>query len=203
MLTGLSIRDVVLIEKLDLSFGPGLTALTGETGAGKSILLDSLGLALGARAEAGLVRAGSTQATVAAHFVTEPGHAERARTEGDDIEVRDALPGTDDAPPASTVVVPDDGDGPRVGGFGARRFSLGAAPRPDAITVDTPGDEDDVPGFSTGDRVFHRLFGDGTIVGQRGAGRALNCLVRFDSERAPRLIAARHLKPASPAGDPA
>ncbi|MBN8909384.1 MAG: AAA family ATPase, partial [Rhodospirillales bacterium] len=54
MLTALSIRDVVLIERLDLSFGPGLTVLTGETGAGKSILLDSLGLALGARAEAGL-----------------------------------------------------------------------------------------------------------------------------------------------------
>ena len=59
MLTALSIRDVVLIERLDLAFGPGLTVLTGETGAGKSILLDSLGLALGARADAGLVRAGA------------------------------------------------------------------------------------------------------------------------------------------------
>ena len=57
MLTALSIRDVVLIERLDLAFGHGLTVLTGETGAGKSILLDSLGLALGARAESGLVRA--------------------------------------------------------------------------------------------------------------------------------------------------
>ena len=56
MLTALSIRDVVLIERLDLSFDLGLTVLTGETGAGKSILLDSLGLALGARAESGLVR---------------------------------------------------------------------------------------------------------------------------------------------------
>ncbi len=68
MLTALSIRDVVLIERLDLSFGPGLTVLTGETGAGKSILLDSLGLALGARAEAGLVRADAAQAAVAAVF---------------------------------------------------------------------------------------------------------------------------------------
>ena len=74
MLTALSIRDVVLIERLDLSFGPGLTVLTGETGAGKSILLDSLGLALGARAEAGLVRIGAEQASVTACFVPPPGH---------------------------------------------------------------------------------------------------------------------------------
>ena len=73
MLTALSIRDVVLIERLDLSFGPGLTVLTGETGAGKSILLDSLGLALGARADAGLVRAGAEQASVTACFAPPPG----------------------------------------------------------------------------------------------------------------------------------
>jgi DNA repair protein RecN (Recombination protein N) len=74
MLTGLSIRDVVLIEKLDLLFGAGLTVLTGETGAGKSILLDSLGLALGARADAGLVRQGASQAGVSARFMPPPGH---------------------------------------------------------------------------------------------------------------------------------
>jgi DNA repair protein RecN (Recombination protein N) len=74
MLTSLAIRDVVLIERLDLSFGPGLTVLTGETGAGKSILLDSLGLALGARAEAGMVRAGQAQAAVAAGFLPPEGH---------------------------------------------------------------------------------------------------------------------------------
>lgn len=59
MLIGLSIRDVVLIESLDLAIGEGLTALTGETGAGKSIILDALGLATGARADAGLVRRGA------------------------------------------------------------------------------------------------------------------------------------------------
>jgi len=69
MLTGLSIRDVVLIERLDLELGPGLTVLTGETGAGKSILLDALGLALGGRAERDLVRRGADRAVVAASFV--------------------------------------------------------------------------------------------------------------------------------------
>jgi DNA repair protein RecN (Recombination protein N) len=68
MLSALSIRDVVLIEALDLRFEGGLGALTGETGAGKSILLDSLGLALGARAESGVVRQGATQAVVTASF---------------------------------------------------------------------------------------------------------------------------------------
>jgi DNA repair protein RecN (Recombination protein N) len=68
MLTQLSIRNVVLIEALDLEFGAGLGVLTGETGAGKSILLDSLGLALGARADSGLVRNGEAQASVSATF---------------------------------------------------------------------------------------------------------------------------------------
>jgi DNA repair protein RecN (Recombination protein N) len=68
MLTGLSIRDVVLIEALDLEFERGLGVLTGETGAGKSILLDALGLALGMRADSGLVRSGSDRAQVTASF---------------------------------------------------------------------------------------------------------------------------------------
>jgi DNA repair protein RecN (Recombination protein N) len=74
MLISLSIRDVVLIERLDLMFAQGLTVLTGETGAGKSILLDSLGLALGARSEQGLVRVGAEQASVAAIFAPPEGH---------------------------------------------------------------------------------------------------------------------------------
>ena len=74
MLIGLAIRDVVLIETLDLAIGPGLTALTGETGAGKSIILDALGLATGARADAGLVRRGATQAQATAIFALSPDH---------------------------------------------------------------------------------------------------------------------------------
>ena len=68
MLTALSIRNIVLIEALDLSFGPGLGVLTGETGAGKSILLDALGLVLGNRADSALVRSGEDQASVTATF---------------------------------------------------------------------------------------------------------------------------------------
>ena len=68
MLASLTIRDVVLIERLGLGFRKGLCVLTGETGAGKSILLDALGLALGARADSGLVRHGADQASVTAEF---------------------------------------------------------------------------------------------------------------------------------------
>jgi DNA repair protein RecN (Recombination protein N) len=78
MLLGLAIRDVVLIDRLDLAFRPGLCVLTGETGAGKSILLDALGLALGQRAETGLVRAGAAEAAVTAEFVVGCQHPARA-----------------------------------------------------------------------------------------------------------------------------
>src|SRR5258707_15014401 len=71
MLRALSIRDYVIVERLDLELGAGFTALTGETGAGKSILLDALMLALGERADAGVVRAGAQRAEVSADFDTE------------------------------------------------------------------------------------------------------------------------------------
>lgn len=74
MLAALTIRNVVLIEALEIRFHAGFCALTGETGAGKSILLDSLGLALGGRAESGLVRKGADQASVAAEFHLDPDH---------------------------------------------------------------------------------------------------------------------------------
>ncbi|MEG9883928.1 MAG: DNA repair protein RecN [Hyphomicrobiales bacterium] len=75
MLTSLSIRNVVFIERLDMTLGAGLTAFTGETGAGKSIVLDSLGLVLGARGDAALVRRSAEKATVAASFDLAPDHA--------------------------------------------------------------------------------------------------------------------------------
>lgn len=78
MLAQLSIRDIVLIERLDLAFEPGLSVLTGETGAGKSILLDSLSLALGGRGDGSLVRHGTERGQVTAVFDVPGVHAARA-----------------------------------------------------------------------------------------------------------------------------
>src|SRR4249919_3731926 len=74
MLTRLSIRDIVLIDRLDIDFAAGLSVLTGETGAGKSILLDAFALALGGRGDAGLVRHGVEQGQVTATFDVPKGH---------------------------------------------------------------------------------------------------------------------------------
>jgi len=92
MLTGLAIRDVVLIEALDLEFGAGLGVLTGETGAGKSILLDALGLALGVRADAGLVRQGAAQASVAATFEVPANHPALALLAEGDLTIEPGEP---------------------------------------------------------------------------------------------------------------
>ena len=91
MLSRLSIRDVVLIDQLDLEFSPGLTILTGETGAGKSILLDALALALGARGDGGLVRHGQAQGQVTAVFELPRGHAAHVLLEEQDIALGDEL----------------------------------------------------------------------------------------------------------------
>ena len=100
MLQSLSIRDFVLIEKLDLTFardatgGPDaskLGALTGETGAGKSILIDALGLVLGARAESGVVRRGAAQASIAASFDLSREHAAHAILAEQGLDDEDVL----------------------------------------------------------------------------------------------------------------
>ena len=93
MLTHLSIRDVVTVDKLDIDFAAGLCVLTGETGAGKSIVLDALGLALGSRADAGLIRAGADKLSVTASFALPRKHdvfrrlAEQDLTPEDDAVV--------------------------------------------------------------------------------------------------------------------
>ena len=91
MLTALSIRDVVLIEALDLRFDAGLGVLTGETGAGKSILLDALGLALGARGDSALVRHGAGQAVVTASFDPPAGALAMLADSGLEIEPGEPL----------------------------------------------------------------------------------------------------------------
>ena len=68
MLTALRLRDFVIVEAIDLEFGPGFSVLSGETGAGKSILIDALGLALGARADQSVVREGASRADITASF---------------------------------------------------------------------------------------------------------------------------------------
>ena len=86
MLAALSIRDIVLIERLEIDFTRGLTVLTGETGAGKSILLDSLALALGGRGDAGLVRHGAPQGQVTAVFDVAADHPARRILADNDID---------------------------------------------------------------------------------------------------------------------
>lgn len=91
MLVQVSIRDIVLIDRLDIDFARGLSALTGETGAGKSILLDALSLALGGRGDAGLVRHGAPQGQVTAVFDPPAGHPARLLLADNAIDSDDAL----------------------------------------------------------------------------------------------------------------
>jgi DNA repair protein RecN (Recombination protein N) len=91
MLARLSIRDVVLIDRLDLEFAPGLSVLTGETGAGKSILLDAFALALGARGDAALVRQGAEQGQVTAVFEPPSPHLARDLLAQNGIAAEDEL----------------------------------------------------------------------------------------------------------------
>ncbi|CAI9403210.1 DNA repair protein RecN [Pleomorphomonas sp. T1.2MG-36] len=86
MLLTLAIRDIVLIERLEIAFSDGLTVLTGETGAGKSILLDALSLALGGRGDAGLVRHGAEQGQVTAVFDLAADHPARALLVENDLD---------------------------------------------------------------------------------------------------------------------
>jgi DNA repair protein RecN (Recombination protein N) len=91
MLTRLSIRDIVLIDRLDIDFAAGLSVLTGETGAGKSILLDAFALALGARGDANLVRAGVEQGQVTAVFDVPADHPARALLAANELPAEDQL----------------------------------------------------------------------------------------------------------------
>ena len=91
MLARLSIRDIVLIDRLDIDFTSRLSVLTGETGAGKSILLDAFALALGARGDVALVRQGAEQGQVTAAFELPSGHPAVALMAANDIPAEDEL----------------------------------------------------------------------------------------------------------------
>src|SRR5947199_6672855 len=91
MLARLSIRDIVLIDRLDIDFARGLSVLTGETGAGKSILLDAFALALGARGDVALVRHGAEQGQVTAAFDLADDHPARALIDIHGIPSEDEL----------------------------------------------------------------------------------------------------------------
>src|SRR4051812_39949379 len=135
MLRQLAVHNIVLVERLELEFEPGLGVLTGETGAGKSILLDALGLALGARGDTGLVRAGQQSAAVSAELELPAGHPAFALLADQDIA-------TDPGEPLIIRrTLKSDG--------GSRAF-VGAAPAPagllrdvGALAVEIHGQHDD------------------------------------------------------------
>ncbi|MGF1553064.1 MAG: DNA repair protein RecN [Paracoccaceae bacterium] len=134
-LIGLEIRHIVLIEALDLEFGPGLNVLTGETGAGKSILLDALGFALGRRARRDLVLAGRGQGSATASFAVGPRHAVHAVL--DDL----GLPPCEDGLLVLRRVAR--ADGPATAFANDQRVSAEALRRIGATLVEVHGQHDD------------------------------------------------------------
>jgi len=134
MLTSLGIRDIVLIERLDLAFGSGLNVLTGETGAGKSILLDALGFALGLKVRRDLVRTGAAQGSVVAEFAVAPDHpVHGALAELD-------LPPVDDALILRRVAAVD---GPSRGFVNDQRVSTAVLGQIGGLLVEVHGQHDD------------------------------------------------------------
>lgn len=134
MLRSLDIRDMLLIDRLELSFGPGLNVLTGETGAGKSILLDCLGFVLGWRGRADLVRQGAAQGEVTAAFDLPAGHPAREVLSEAGIEIdEDEL----------ILRRVNGGDGRKTGWVNDRRVSGEVLRRLSETLVELHGQHDD------------------------------------------------------------
>ncbi len=134
MLRALSIRDIVLIERLDLDFGPGLNVLTGETGAGKSILLDALGFALGRKVRRDLVRAGAETGSATAEFEI-----------GDNHPVSAALADLDLPAGEGEIILRriTSANGPSRGFVNDQRVSGDVLGRIGALLVEVHGQQDD------------------------------------------------------------
>ncbi|AUH64352.1 DNA repair protein RecN [Paracoccus zhejiangensis] len=133
MLRSLDIRDMLLIDRLELTFGPGLNVLTGETGAGKSILLDCLGFVLGWRGRADLVRAGAAQGEVTAVFDLPSDHPARAVLDEAGIEAGDEL----------ILRRINGGDGRKTGWVNDRRVSGEVLRQLSDLLVELHGQHDD------------------------------------------------------------
>lgn len=165
MLTSLEVRDVLIIDRLALAFGPGLNVLTGETGAGKSILLDALGMVLGWRGRADLVRQGAAQGEVVAAFDLPPGHAAYAVLEAAGIV---AEPGEDLI--LRRVVAPD---GRKQGFVNDRRVSGEVLRDLGEVLVELHGQHDDRGLLNPrGHRVLLDTFGGFDMGPLRAAWRA-------------------------------
>ena len=165
MLTSLEIRDVLIIDRLALAFQPGLNVLTGETGAGKSILLDALGMVLGWRGRADLVRAGAVQGEVVAVFELPAGHAALGVLEAAGIAME---PGDDLI--LRRVVSPD---GRKQGFINDRRVSGEVLRDLGEVLVELHGQNDDRGLLNPrGHRVLLDTFGTFDMGRLRAAWRA-------------------------------
>jgi len=156
MLRQLAIRNVVLIDRLDIEFEPGLGVLTGETGAGKSILLDALGLALGARADSALVRQGEDGASVAAEIELSDGHPARS------LLIDQGLDGEPGEPLLLRRTLKTDG--------GSRAF-IGASPVP-------AGTVRDIAAMAV---EIHGQHDDRGLLNPRGHRALLDCFAGIDT----------------------
>ena len=183
MLRSLSIRDILIIDRLELAFRPGLNVLTGETGAGKSILLDALGLVLGWRGRADLVRAGAAQGEVTAEFALTPGHAAHA------VLAEAGLPDEGDGLILRRVSTPDGRkqayvNDRRAGGEVLRTLS-------DTL-VELHGQQDDGGLLNPrGHRAMLDAFGGYDLVPLRAAWAAMGRATRAVAEAEASLAAAR------------
>lgn len=181
MLRSLDIRDILIIDRLDLGFQPGLNVLTGETGAGKSILLDALGFVLGWRGRADLVRAGAPEGEVTAVFDLPDGHPARA------ILAEAGLPDGEEL----ILRRLNTADGRKTAWVNDRRASGEVLRALSDVLVEVHGQQDDRGLLNPrGHRVLLDEFGDlaGLVAAARAAWRARSA-ARADLDRAEAALA--------------